>query len=195
MGVPLVYCSVKGRWRVRADARRNREKVLQAAVEAFATEGLSVPVQEIARRAGVGTGTVSRHFPAKEDLYRAIVLSRMERLVGAARRFGADMEPWEAFAAFFAFMVEEGALDHGLGEALRGGGFDVAAAVSDTGCDVGAALGGLLAEAQRAGAVREDVDATDVKALMEGCMARERGGANEAARQRTVEVVLAGLRA
>ncbi|GAA1454846.1 helix-turn-helix domain-containing protein [Nocardiopsis tropica] len=179
---------------MRADARRNREKVLRAAFEAFASEGLSVTVHEIARRAGVGAGTVSRHFPTKESLYGAIVLSRMERLVGAARAFAEEEAPGDALASFFAFVVDEGALDHGLGEALRGGGFDVAAAVRGTGHDVVAALGELLAAAQGAGEVRDDVDAADVKALMEGCMTRERGGTDEAARRRTVAVVLAGLR-
>jgi AcrR family transcriptional regulator len=61
---------------LRADARRNRARVLEAAAQVFAAEGLSVPVHEIARRAGVGTGTVSRHFPAKEDLYEAGYLGR-----------------------------------------------------------------------------------------------------------------------
>ena len=57
-----------------ADARRNRERILKVAFDAFAAEGLSVPVQEIARRAEVGMGTVSRHFPTKESLFEAVVL-------------------------------------------------------------------------------------------------------------------------
>lgn len=177
---------------MRADARRNREKVLRAAFEAFATEGLSVPVHEIARRAGVGTGTVSRHFPTKDELYEAIVMDRMEYLVSTARRLAAEKEPGAAFAEFFRFMVEEGVLDHGLGDALQGGGFDVRGAVRDSGHDLMGAWGALLAEAQRAGAVRGDVDTADVKALMQGCMAGERGGGGAG---RTVDVVLAGLRA
>lgn len=179
---------------MRADARRNREKVLRAAYEAFASEGQRVSVQEIARRAGVGTGTVSRHFPTKEALYEAIVFNRMETLVGAAEEFEAEKGPWEAFTAFFGFMVGEGALDHGLADALSGDGFDVVAAARGTGHDVLAALGGLLARAQEAGEVRADVEAADVKALISGCIARERGGVDEDARRRTMAVVLAGLR-
>ncbi|NYH51249.1 MULTISPECIES: TetR/AcrR family transcriptional regulator [Nocardiopsis] len=179
---------------MRADARRNREKVLRAAYEAFASEGRGVSVQEIARRAGVGTGTVSRHFPTKEALYEAIVLDRMEVLAGAAEGFAAERGPGEAFSAFLGFMVDEGALDHGLADALSGDGFDVVAAARGTGHDVVEVLGALLARAQEAGEVRGDVDAADVKALVSGCIARGRGGADEAARRRTVAVVLDGLR-
>ena len=70
---------------LRADARRNRELVLEAARELFGTEGLSVPIDEIAARAGVGAGTVHRHFPTKEGLVAAVVVSRMDQLVEEAR--------------------------------------------------------------------------------------------------------------
>ena len=69
---------------LRADAQRNRARVLEVAAEIFAAEGLSVPVHEIARRAGVGTGTVSRHFPTKEELFAAVLLDRMRQLTGQA---------------------------------------------------------------------------------------------------------------
>ena len=66
---------------LRADAARNRARVLETAYETFAAEGLSVPIDEIARRAGVGAGTVYRHFPTKEDLFRAVVDSRIRRII------------------------------------------------------------------------------------------------------------------
>ncbi|MFC7761813.1 TetR/AcrR family transcriptional regulator [Catellatospora bangladeshensis] len=78
---------------LRADARRNRAKVLQVAYEVFAAEGLGVPIDEIARRAGVGAGTVYRHFPTKEALYRAIVVDRVEHLVATARELAATQAP------------------------------------------------------------------------------------------------------
>ena len=70
---------------LRADAARNRARVLEVAYDTFAAEGLSVPIDEIARRAGVGAGTVYRHFPTKEDLFRAVVADR----IAAHRRRGA----------------------------------------------------------------------------------------------------------
>ena len=69
---------------LRADARRNRERILAAATAAFAADGLSVPLDEIARRAGVGPGTLYRHFPAKEALWEAVLHSRLERLADEA---------------------------------------------------------------------------------------------------------------
>ena len=71
---------------MRADAERNRARILEAAFEAFAAAGLSVPVHEIARRAGVGTGTVSRHFPTKESLFEAIICHRAAQLDGPGAR-------------------------------------------------------------------------------------------------------------
>lgn len=179
---------------VRADARRNRARVLQVAIDAFASEGLSVPVHEIARRAGVGTGTVSRHFPTKEALFQAIVSSIAQQLVERARHLSATEDPGAAFFGFFTAMVEEGATNRGLADAFAGVGFDVEAAASAADHDVMGALRDLLGRAQRAGAVRADVDAADVKALMVGCLARERPTADAHARARMVAVVCEGLR-
>ena len=69
---------------LRADARRNRERILAAATAAFAADGLSVPLDEIARRAGVGPGTLYRHFPAKETLWEAVLHDRLQRLADEA---------------------------------------------------------------------------------------------------------------
>jgi AcrR family transcriptional regulator len=181
---------------VRADARRNRARVLEAAIDAFASEGLSVPVHEIARRAGVGTGTVSRHFPTKEALFQAIVSSIAQRLVERARQrqLTATEDPGAAFFEFFTAMVEEGATNRGLADAFAGAGFDVEAAASHVEHDVMGALRDLLGRAQRAGAVRADVDVADVKALMVGCLARERPTADARARARMIAVVCEGLR-
>jgi AcrR family transcriptional regulator len=131
-------------------------------MEAFAADGLSVPVHEIARRAGVGTGTVSRHFPTKEGLYGAIVATVTHRLVTQANALAANERPVPAFFAFFALMVQEGAANRGLSEALAGAGFDVEAAASSTDHDVIGTFGTLLRRAQSAGAVRRDVDVADV---------------------------------
>nr|WP_062335065.1 TetR/AcrR family transcriptional regulator [Herbidospora sakaeratensis] len=169
---------------MRADAQRNRARVLEVAAEVFASEGLSVPVHEIARRAGVGTGTVSRHFPTKEDLFAAVLLDRMRELCDRADAL--------TFFAFFATLVREAAANRGLAEALSGAGFDVEAAAAQAGHDVSARLRALLASAQESGEVRPDVTYADVKALMAGCLAADL--ADPAALDRLVAVVTAGLR-
>jgi AcrR family transcriptional regulator len=179
---------------MRADGERNRVKVVEAAVAAFATEGLSVPVAEIARRAGVGTGTVSRHFPTKESLYEAIVLSRVEEIVEHAQHLAESRDPATAFFDFLEYMVEQAAGNRGLAEALSGGGFNIEAAASRTEHDLEGVEAGLLARAQEAGAVRPDVTNADVKALIVGCLARERQSTDLAARRLMVDIVRAGLR-
>ncbi|WP_052850943.1 TetR/AcrR family transcriptional regulator [Streptomyces avicenniae] len=177
---------------LRADARRNRAHILDVARDAFAGEGLSVPVQEIARRAGVGTGTVSRHFPTKEALFVAVLSDRFTRHVQRAHALADTAEPGEAFLSYFAFLVQEAALDRGLADAMRGAGFDFASITADPARDVPGALRELLLRAQKSGGVRADIDMADVSAMLIGCLSR---AADDAGRRRVVEVVLAGLRA
>jgi AcrR family transcriptional regulator len=178
---------------VRADAERNRAKVLAAAMVAFASEGQSVPVAEIARRAGVGTGTVSRHFPTKESLFEAIVVNRVEEIVAWAHELLRTRDPGAALFEFIAYMVEQGAANLGLAEAMSSGGFDIEAAAARAKHDLDGAERELLERAKAAGAVRPDVTNADVKALITGCLARERHPADEAARHRMIAIVCAGL--
>jgi AcrR family transcriptional regulator len=192
MAVPVVNVGDMG---MRADAQRNRARVLEEAAAAFADEGLSVPVAEIARRAGVGTGTVSRHFPTKESLYEAIVLSRVEEIVGRAHQLIATRDPGAAFFEYFAYMVEQAAANRGLAEALGGGSFDIEAAASRAEHDLESVERGLLTRAQKAGEVWAEVTNADVKALIVGCLARERQRADPVARQRMIAIACAGLRA
>src|SRR5271170_7879529 len=93
---------------LRADAERNRQRVLEIAQQVFATEGLAVPIDEIARRAGLGVGTLYRHFPTKEALFEAIVIGRIEGLVDYAREGARAPDPGVAFFGFLSRMVEEG---------------------------------------------------------------------------------------
>ncbi|MCX4099172.1 TetR/AcrR family transcriptional regulator [Nocardia sp. alder85J] len=174
---------------LRADARRNRERVLHTAAAVFAAEGLSVPVHEIARRAGVGTGTVSRHFPTKESLYAAVLLDRMGELARHADRLAAENDPATAFFALFTRLIHEGSAHRGLAEALAGSGFDLEAAAAAVDVNVSERLHSLLSEAQRAGAVDAAVTFADLKALTAGCLAYE--GDDPA---RVIEVVCRGLR-
>jgi AcrR family transcriptional regulator len=178
---------------LRADAARNRARVLEVAYDTFAAEGLSVPIDEIARRAEVGAGTVYRHFPTKEDLFRAVVESRLQHLIEEGRALLDDPGPGEALFAFLRSMVLDwGATDQGLVDALAGLGIDVDSVAPDADDAFRGLLGELLAAAQGAGTVRADVDVPEIKALMVGCQAMQ--GYDTARAARVTDVVIDGLR-
>jgi AcrR family transcriptional regulator len=179
---------------LRADAARNRARVLEVAYQTFAAEGLAVPIDEIARRAGVGAGTVYRHFPTKEELYRAVIEDRLSRIVDDGRALLASQDPGQALFGFLRSMVLQwGATDRGLSDALAGLGIDVKAAVPEAEHAFLGLLDDLLQAGQKAGTVRRDLDVRDVKALMVGAQAIQTYSADAA--ERLSEVVLDGLRA
>jgi AcrR family transcriptional regulator len=178
---------------LRADAARNRARVLEVAYDTFATEGLSVPIDEIARRAGVGAGTVYRHFPTKEALFRAVLDERIRQVVDEGRALTEGERPGKALFVFLRSLVLQfGATDRGLADALAGAEIDVQAVMPETEEAFLDVLRGLLEGAQKAGAVRADLDVRDVKAILTGCLAIQE--ANPDAAERLTDVVLDGLR-
>ncbi|WP_374023094.1 TetR/AcrR family transcriptional regulator [Mycobacterium sp. HNNTM2301] len=178
---------------LRADAARNRARVLEVAYETFAAEGLSVPIDDVARRAGVGAGTVYRHFPTKEALFTAVIEDRMRRLVDDGHALLDSEGPGEALFAFLRSMVLQwGAADRGLVDALAGYGIDIACAAPGAEDAFKAMLGELLRAAQEAGTARRDVDMRDVKAILVGCQAMQ--AYDSALAERATDVVIDGLR-
>ena len=177
----------------RADAARNRARILEVAYEAFAADGVTVPIDEIARRAGVGAGTVYRHFPTKESLFQAIATDRVERLVQHAYALAAERGPGDALFSFLATMVNEGATDQGLVDTMAGIGFDLADVAPDAEQRFLTVLGDLLARAQGAGEVRGDIGVGDIKALLVGCQAMQRYSGDADVTDRVLAVVRDGL--
>jgi AcrR family transcriptional regulator len=175
---------------LRADARRNREKVLRAARDAFAESGYDVPLDEIAARAGVGPGTVYRHFPAKEALFQAVVTARIEDLIADARARATAADPGGAFFGFLARVAQEVTAKRDLPDAIA-----IAGPLQDS---LYAALDVLLRRAQQAGAVRADVGTRELIVLFKGMVASVRGGpagpAAEALRMSIFAVITDGLR-
>jgi AcrR family transcriptional regulator len=152
----------------RADARRNRDRVFEAARAAFAAEGSDASLDEIAGLAGVGAGTVYRHFATKEALFEAVVFDRIEELIEEARALTDDPDPGRAFSSFFELLAREGAHKRDLVETLSSDGIHLQlgeAPIVRAFVDV---LADLLGRAQRAGAVRDDIDVGDVMALLTG---------------------------
>ena len=178
---------------LRADAARNRARVLEVAYETFAAEGLAVPIDEIARRAGVGAGTVYRHFPTKEALFAAVFDDRVRGIVAGGRALLDGVGPGEALFDFLRGMIAVSATDHGLVEALAGYGIDVDRAAPGAEAAFLELLGELLAAAQDAGTARRDVGVAEVKALLVVCKATQ--GYGDEVTAKVTAVIEAGLRA
>jgi AcrR family transcriptional regulator len=176
---------------VRADAVRNRERVLAAAREAFARDGLGVPIDEIARAAGVGAGTVHRHFPTKETLYAAVLADRVAALVTLARSY----DDGEGLFRFIGGFAEHGAGNRALAEALTRGGVDVQAELGTRSAELKKAMADLLRIAQKAGTARADITPDDLQVLLGAVhLAFERAGGDASAAGRMLGVLSDGLR-
>ena len=162
---------------MRADAVRNKKLIVQAAREVFATAGLAAPIDEIAQRAGVGIGTLYRHFPTKEALFEAVVIGRVDELVEAARRLIADNDPKTAFFTLLSNLVQHGDGHKDLMDALSKQSFDLQQAVPGLLAEMWTGVGQLLEQAQQVGTVRRDVQLSHVQALVSAaCTAIDQGG-------------------
>jgi AcrR family transcriptional regulator len=170
--------------------------VLAAAQAAFAAEGLSVPLDEIARRAGVGAGTVYRHFPTKEALFEAVILDRITRFVDEARKLAHADDPGAAFLEFLHHLVTGAGNSKDLVDALAGSELDTAGLIMAAKADLSAAGAELLARAQRAGTIRSDIGIPEVMALFAGTtLALQQQPAAEALRESVFAIIRDGLRA
>jgi AcrR family transcriptional regulator len=180
---------------MRADALRNRARVLEAAEAVFAARGASASTEEIARRAGVGIGTVFRHFPTKEALLEAILVDQMTRLAEEAESLSAAADPGAALLGLFGRMVEKSAAKQTYAGALAEAGYDARSATANVGDRVLAALGALLVRAQQAGSIRADIGVAELIALVVGAArAAAHAGPDDHVRARTLRVVFDGLR-
>jgi AcrR family transcriptional regulator len=156
---------------LRADARRNRKRLIEAAQTLFRERGLDVGVAEIAEAAGVGRGTLFRNFASKEDLIEAIVAERMYEAAAYGDELLRSENPGDALFEFLAHMIGTQQLDRALFEAMDDTWLskDVIRTAHRA---VFAVLERLLARAQAAGAVREDVGAVDLLVMFKGaCVA------------------------
>ena len=170
---------------LRADARRNLERVLDAAQEVFAASGPDASIDEIARLAGVGHGTVFRRFPTKDDLMFAVIERHVEELCRLARQALAADDPGQAFFDFVWRVAELNMSTPGLHRCVVHCGDKPGAAELEKLADR------IVARAQRAGAVRRDVKAEDVRVLVRSSLTNAPAGQWK----RYLGVVLDGLRA
>jgi AcrR family transcriptional regulator len=182
--------------RVRADALRNRERILRTADEVFAAEGMGVPIDEIARRAGVGPGTLYRHFPTKEALFMAVAVSRVNASIEEARRLLRLDDPAAGLFDYLRGLGAQFEARRDLIEVMAAGGQSLHAAHPELARELNDAIGALLTRAQAAGAVRKDVRVDDVMNLVVGVYGAIRQfGREPQATERLLAVVFDGLRA
>jgi AcrR family transcriptional regulator len=178
---------------LRADARRNRARILAAAEEVFTEQGASASTEEVARRAGVAIGTVFRHFPAKDDLLRAIMKDLLQRLTGEVTALAAEGDPATALFDFFTRMVGQAAAKKTIIDLLATTGTEIQVPQSAQGLRHGIAE--LLALAQLAGTVRAGIQTAEVMALLiSTCQGALQAGWDSDLQRRTLTVIFDGLR-
>jgi AcrR family transcriptional regulator len=179
---------------MRADAARNHEKILLAAEEIFAQEGVTVPIDLVAERAGVGIGTLYRHFPTKESLYEAIVLTRLADLLASADECDDEPDAGAALSAFLREFAKQAAAKQDLFEALSLAGIDFKSRFSDQVEMLIERVDRLRRRAVEAGAIRADVETSDILNLVMGsCHAAGHSGVDGEGLQRLVGIVISGL--
>jgi AcrR family transcriptional regulator len=180
---------------VRADAVKNRLRILEAAEATFASEGLAVPVDRVAERAGVGVGTLYRHFPTKEALFEAIVMTRLEDLVAQAQSAADAEDPASALFAFLRHFADQATAKHDLFDAMGAAGFDIKSQCAETVDEMKRAIDRLVARVKAAGGIRSDVQTDEILGLIMGaCQAAQNAGLEEAASGRMITIVCDGIR-
>jgi AcrR family transcriptional regulator len=179
--------------KMRADARRNEEAVLEAAKIVFAQSGVDAPIREIATQAGVGLGTLYRRFPTRADLVAAVFRREVDACADAARTLAAERAPFDALAAWLMRYTRFFATKQGLAAALHSGDPAFATLPDYFRSRFEPALERLLSAAAKAGEAREDIPAYDLlRGIGNLSVATDEDGA--AHTERMIRLLLDGLR-
>ena len=179
---------------MRADARRNYDRLVAVANAAFAEHGPDASLDEIARRAGVGIGTLYRHFPSRQALLEAVYRDQMEALSAEAEALLDAPSPGDALATWLRSVLAHNMTQRGLKEALMNGE-GLVEAVSSAKAQMRAAGAALVARAQQAGAIRPDLDIGDLLRLIYGiALANEKAPESSVDANRCLLIMIEGLR-
>ncbi len=181
--------------RPRADAARNRERVLEAAKAVFSAGGSDASLESVAKRAGVGIGTLYRHFPTREALFEAVYRREVERLTDLAPRLTEEASPTEALRLWLRANVEFVATKKGMAAALALATQGPSDLTAYSFARLTAAVGGLLDRAVAAGEIRADIGPQDLlRALVGMCLLHDQPGWRDSV-SRLLDVFVDGLRA
>jgi AcrR family transcriptional regulator len=176
--------------RPRSDAQRNRERLLETAKAAFTRHGADASLEEIAKQAGVGTGTLYRHFPTRDALIR----SEVEKLATAAGKFAETMPPIEALRTWMLLLIDYIGAKHIIAPALNSLAGGPARLYEDSRRLIHGAIEALVTHAKRSGAVRRDLDASDLLRALIGVSYVDSGHNWQQSARRLVDILIAGSR-
>jgi AcrR family transcriptional regulator len=178
----------------RSDALRNRERILEVAKAAFTLQGANASLEEIAKQASVGAGTLYRHFPTRDALIEGVYRNEVEKLAAAAARFAETMSPLEALRAWMLLLVDYIAAKHIIAPALNtiAGGPSRLHEGSRT--LIHGAIDGLVKRAKKSGDLRRDLDAYDLLRALIGVSHVGFGDDWQQSARRLVDILIAGSR-
>lgn len=178
----------------RSDAQRNRERILEVAKGAFTRHGTATSLDDIAKQAGVGAGTLYRHFPTRDALIEAVYRSEVEKLAAAALRFAAAMAPVDALRAWLLMFVDYIAAKHIIAPALNSVAGGPSRLYESSRSLVQEAIEELVKRAKKSGDVRRDIDASDLLRAVIGASYVSIGDDWQQSARRLVDILIAGSR-
>jgi len=180
--------------KLRADGQRNRERLIETAKGAFADVGADVSLEEIARRAGVGIGTLYRHFPTRDAVVEAVYRREVQQLGDAAERLLGEKPPGEALRAWMSVFVDYIATKKLIAPALASPGADRSELYATAGATMTGAIKALVARAIAAGDIRADADPEDLLRALIGFTYGNASPGWRASALRLIEILMDGLR-
>jgi AcrR family transcriptional regulator len=178
----------------RTDALRNRERILEVAKEAFTRQGANASLDEIAKQAGVGAGTLYRHFPTRDELVEGVYRNEVEKLAAAAGRFAETMSPIEALRAWMLLLVDYIAAKHIIAPALNSVVGGPSRLYEGSRTMIHGAIDELVKRAKRSGDLRRDLDAFDLLRALIGVSHVGSGADWQQSARRLVDILIAGSR-
>ena len=181
--------------KLRADALRNRDRLLEAAKASFADAGADVSLDEIARRAGVGIGTLYRHFPSRDAMVEAVYRREVEHLADAANRLTGTLPPGEALHAWMRLFVDYIATKRVIAPALKAMVGGASELYASSGARITEAMARMVEHARTAGDIRADADPADLLRALAGFTHFNTGADWEASARRLIDILMDGLRA
>lgn len=178
--------------RPRADAVRNRERILDAAKDAFTRRGADASLDEIAKQAGVGAGTLYRHFPTRDALIEAVYRSEVEKLAAAEQEFAAAKPPIEALRAWMLLLIDYIAAKHIIAPALNTVAGGPSRLYEGSRGLIQGAMEQLVKRAKKSGDLRRDIDAADLLRALIGVSQVGPGPDWQQSARRLVDILVAG---